>query len=143
MSRSSPTLTNPAKRFFEWSGGKGELSYYDKEKQERFTLPLPFDFLVLDELATITGWSDQDESRYWSNEVRSVAKEELNVRTVKGTKEVGLYKDLTQVRSKGAKYAQSVYIAYRDSNGGIDQLVIGNIKMSGVALTAWIEFKKR
>jgi hypothetical protein len=136
MSRSNPQQTNPAKRFFDWSGGKGILQYYDKEKQERVEVKLPFEFLVLDELATVTGYCDQDQSRYWSNEVRSVARDELIVKTSKGIKEAGLYKNLADVRSKGAKYAKSIYIAFKDG----DEYVIGNIKAYGAALTAWIEF---
>lgn len=139
MSRSQPTQTNPAYKFFSWSGGRGQLEYYDKEKQERFTMELPFHFLVLDQLATVTGFSDEDQSSYWSNEVRSVAKEELTVKTSKGTKQTGLYKDLADVRAKGAKYAKSIYIAYYEG----DEMVIGNIKASGAALTAWIELSNR
>jgi hypothetical protein len=139
MSRSNPTPTNPAKRFYKWSGSKGKLVYYDKEKQEEVEVKLPFEFLVLDQLATITGYNEQDASNYWSNEVRSVAKEEFTVRTSKGTKQVGFYKDLADVRAKGAKYAKSVYIAHLDG----DEFVIGNLKASGAALTAWIELTNK
>lgn len=138
MSRSNPTQTSPSRKFFDWSGGKGQLHWYDKEKQEKVEVRLPFEFLVLDELATITGYCDQDQSRYWSNEVRSVAKEEFIVKTSKGIKEAGLYSNLADVRSKGAKYAKSIYIAYKEG----DEYVIGNIKAYGAALTAWIEFGK-
>lgn len=133
MSRSNPTPTNPARKFFTWKNGK--LAYYDKEKQQNIEMPLPFEFLVLDQLATITGFCEPDNSSYWSNEVRSVAKEEFTVRTSNGIKQAGFYKDLADVRAKGAKYAKSIYIAYRDADG----LVMGNIKASGAALTAWIE----
>lgn len=139
MSRSNPTPTNPAKRFLTWKGSKGILVYWDKEKEAEVEVKLPFTFLVLDQLATITGYCEPDESSYWSNEVRSVAKEELTVKTSRGTKQVGLYKDLADVRSKGAKYAKSIYIAYFDG----DEMVIGNIKASGAALTAWIEFSNK
>lgn len=136
MSRSNPIPTNPAKRFFQWGGGDGELSYYDKEKAERITVDLPFSFMVLDELATVTGFCEPDNSSYWSNEVRNVSKNEFVVKTSDGTKQTGLYKDLTDVRSKGAKYAKSIYIAFEDGENGF---VIGNLKASGAALTAWIE----
>lgn len=139
MSRSNPTPTNPAKRFLSWKGSKGILVYWDKEKEAEVEVKLPFTFLVLDQLATITGYCEPDESSYWSNEVRSVGKEELTVKTSRGTKQVGLYKDLADVRSKGAKYAKSIYIAYFDG----DEMVIGNIKASGAALTAWIEFSNK
>ena len=135
MSRSQPDLTNPAQHFLKWSGSKGTLAWWNKDLKVEVPVKLPFKFLVLDELATITGYSDQDSSGYWSNEVRSVAREELHVKTAKGTKQVGLYKDLADVRSKGAKYAKSVYIAHKVG----DDYVIGNIKVSGAALTSWIE----
>lgn len=138
MSRSQPALTNPATRFFEWKGGKGELSFWDKENKVSVTVPLPFEFLVLDELATITGYNKQEKSGYWSNEVRSTVKEELHVRTSSGTKYIGFYKNdqgIVQM-PKGASYAKSIYIAYKTKNG----YEIGNIKASGSALGAWIEF---
>lgn len=139
MSRSNPTTKNPAGKFLSWSGSKGELVYYDKEKEERVAEQLPFMFMVLDELNTITGFCEQDSSSYWSNEVRSIKNDELTVKTSAGTKQVGKYSELTEVRSKGAKYAKSVYIAYKE-NGS---LVIGNFKVYGAALTAWIEFCRK
>jgi hypothetical protein len=138
MSRSNPTLENPAKRFFTWKGGAGKLVWYDKETKQEVEVKQPFSFMVLDQLATITGYDDKDESGYWSNEVRSVAKEPFTVKTAKGIKEVGLYKDLA-VRKWGAKYAKSIYIAYKEG----DVWVIGNLKASGAALTAWIEFGRK
>lgn len=134
MSRSSPTLTNPAARFFEWRSGK--LSWYDKEKQESIPVKLPFTFLPLDQLHTITGYSDQDQSGYWSNETRST-RDDFTVRTKRGVKYVGAYKSeqgIAQVPA-GAKYTKSVYIAYKEGANWL----IGNIKLSGAALTAWIE----
>lgn len=137
MSRSQPTVTNPARRFFSWRNGK--LAYYDKEKQENIDIKIPFEFLVLDQLATMTGFCEPDSSSYWSNEVRSVAKEDFTVRTSKGIKGIGLYKDLADLRGKGAKYAKSVYIAYQED----DEYLLGNLKVSGAALTAWIGLSNR
>lgn len=139
MSRSNPESKNPAVRFLSWSGSKGELVYYDKDKEERVAVKLPFTFLVLDQLHTITGFHEQDNSSYWANEVRDVQKDELTVKTSGGTKQAGRYKDLTDVRSKGAKYAKSIYIGFEQDG----KLVIGNFKASGSALTAWIEFCRK
>lgn len=136
MSRSNPTITNPAKHFLKWSGSEGKLVYYDKAKQEDVEMKLPFEFLLLDQLATITGFCKPDKSSYWSNEVRSVAQYPFTVRTSKGIKQEGLYKELADVRAKGAKYAKSLYIAYIEDK----EWCIGNIKASGAALTSWIEF---
>jgi len=138
MSRSKPATTTPCKRFFEWSGGTGTLHYYDKEKKDRVEVKLPFTFLILDELATITGFCEQDSSRYWSNEVRSISKDELVVKTSAGIKQSGLYKNLADVRAKGAKYAKSIYISFCEPSTG--EWLMGNIKAYGAALTAWIEF---
>ena len=138
MSRSNPTPTNPATRFFEWSGSKGQFGFYDKEKKETINVPLPFEFLVLDELATITGYSKRDESGYWSNEVRSVTKDTLTVRTKHGVAQEGLYSELADVRAKGAKYAKSIYLVYKTKQGW----EIGNFKAHGSALSAWIEFSQ-
>jgi hypothetical protein len=139
MSRSQPTLTSPVTKFFRWYGKEGKLAHYDKEAEKEVKVKLPFRFLVLDELATIAGYSNDDQSGFWSNEVRSVAHEEFTVRTSKGTKEVGLYKDLAYSKSKGAKYAKSIYIAYEEG----DEHVIGNFKATGAALTTWIDFSKK
>jgi hypothetical protein len=139
MSRSNPTLTNPSQHFFSWVGSKGILVWYDKDNQKNVEVKLPFTFMVLDELATISGFSKRDQSSYWSNEVRNVANEEFIVKTSKGIKQAGLYKDLADVRAKGAKYAKSIYIAHRIG----DDYVIGNIKALGSCLSAWIEFSSR
>lgn len=137
MSRSNPTPTNPATRYFKWKGSTGELTYWDKTEEKEYVIKLPFEFLVLDELSTIAGYCEPDNSSYWANEVRSLASQELNVRTSSGSKEVGLYKDL-QVRSKGAKFASSIYITYKEN----DEWVIGNLKATGAAVGAWFDFKK-
>jgi hypothetical protein len=140
MSLSQPTLQNPASRFFEWSGSKGTISYYDKEKKESINVPLPFEFIVLDkDLATIVGYSDADESSFWSNEIRGM-RDEFTVRTKKGVRYIGTYKNDQGIvqTPQGARYARSVYIAFED--GG--ELVIGNFKFVGASLNAWIDFCK-
>lgn len=144
MSRSQPSIKNPATRFFKWKGSEGKVVWYDKEAEQEkempFTADEPFTFLVLDELNTVTGFNDKEKSSFWSNEVRG-AKDSLTVRTASGVKYVGPYKknDVVQVPT-GAKYAKSVYIAFKDESG---ELVIGNFKLSGAALTAWIELQKK
>jgi hypothetical protein len=141
MSRSNPNaeMSNPSTRFFEWSGGSGQVKYYDKENKEDIFVELPFTFLVLDQLSTIKGYSDADKSGYWSNEVRDLRKEIFVVRTKAGIVKTGYYADLVDIQAKGAKYAKSVYIAYFNDER---ELVIGNIKMYGSAIGAWIEFCK-
>jgi hypothetical protein len=84
MSRSNPTLTNPANRRFEWAGGAGELRYYDRETKETIVQPLPFRFMVLDQLNTMAGFSKSDKSSIWANEVRDTKNDVMFTRTKAG-----------------------------------------------------------
>jgi hypothetical protein len=145
MSLSRPQLQNPAARFYQWSGSRGQLEYYDKEKQERIPVKLPFKFIVLDELHTITGYSDSDQSGFWSNEVTKTTND-FTVRTKRGIKFVGPYRDpktgnvqIGSGATQGAKYAKSVYIAQRLN----DEWVLANIKMVGVSLSSWIDLNQK
>lgn len=127
--------TNPSKFFLKVKSGA--VSYYDKEAGENVDVPVPFEFTVLDQLGTIKGWSDADGSGYWSNEVKSSGNEAFTVRTSKGIKATGLWKEIKNEPSvSGAKFNASVYIAHKSGDG----LVISNIAFSGASLNAWIEF---
>ena len=138
MSRSAQASNpNPCTKWFEWAGSTGNLGYYDKERGEKVAVKLPFTFLVLDQLATVTGWSDDAQSGIWSNEVRNTRTDVLTVRTKGGIAAEGLYEEVKNVT--GARYAKSIYIAYYDEN---KELQLGNIKASGACLSAWIEYCK-
>ena len=135
MSLSDQRTSNPAKRFLKIKSGA--VSYYDKESQENVNVPTPFEFIVLDTLATVKGWSDADESGFWSNEVKKVGSDTLTVRTSKGAKASGLWRDIkNDPNLAGAKYNSSVDIATK----GRDGLEINNLALTGAALNAWIEF---
>ena len=159
MSLSNPTTSNPSKRFMQWRGGAekivekdakgnkseryegGAVTFYDKESEENINVPLPFSFIVLDELATITGFHEPSNSGFWSNEVRNTVTDELIVRRKDGIVARGLYGKISEkIKAQGAKYAISCYVAYKDDEG---ELQIGNLKISGAALSAWLDFKKR
>lgn len=136
MSLSNQTLTkSPAKFFLRVKSGS--VNYYDKEKGENIDVPVPLSFVVLDQLGTVKGWSDADQSGYWSNEVKSSGNDALTVRTSKGVQETGIWKEIkNSPHLAGAKFNASVYIAHKSGKG----LVISNISFSGAALNAWIEF---
>lgn len=127
--------TNPSKYFLKVSSGK--VHYYDKEAGNNVDVPVPFEFIMLDQLGTIKGWSDADGSGYWSNEVKQSGKDEVTVKTKVGVKAVGLWKDIkADPNVSGAKFNASVYLAHKSGDG----LVISNIAFQGAALNAWIEF---
>lgn len=138
MSLSQDRPTNPAKRFIKVKSGA--LSYYDKEEGENVKVETPLEFIVLDQLATVKGWSDQDESGFWSNEVRRVGQDQLTVRTKAGVKLSGIWRDIKGNSAlAGAKYNSSVYIA----TVGRDGMEINNLALTGAALNAWIEFTQK
>ena len=137
MSRFDNTeVRNPATKFFKWSGGEGNLQYWDGE--QNVTVNLPVTFLVLDVLTTIKGWSDEAQSGIWSNEVRRTGTEKLVVRTKAGILGEGYYKDIKDhIKAKGAKFTASVYAAMKGENG----LDLVNFQFKGSALSPWIDFQ--
>ena len=127
--------TSPAKHYLRVKSGS--VNYYNKETKENVDVPVPVSFVMLDQLATVKGWSDNDQSGYWSNEVRSAGNDALTVRTSKGTKATGVWKDIKMNPAvAGAKFNASVYIATKGREG----YEISNIAFSGASLNAWIEF---
>jgi hypothetical protein len=153
MSRSNPTadpILNPSKRWFQWDSTTKSFKYYNKDlphptdpkkKGDNVSVPLPFQFMVLDVLTTVAGFSDEEQSSFYANEVRnylgSTKAEVLSVK-LKG-KEVahGTWEQIKEkVEALGAKFANSIYIGYFDEN---KQLQLGNIKLYGAPIGAWIE----
>lgn len=142
MSLSKPTNlnSNPSLKYFTWGGDEGRIKYYDKKTSKNVFIDLPFKFIKLDSLSTVTGYSDSDDSGYWSNEVRSIKNEPFVVRTNKGIKKEGLWSDVGEaLKAQGAKFANSVYIAYLNEK---NELELCNIKFYGSSISQWIEFLK-
>lgn len=136
MSLSNQTTTaSPVKHYLRVKSGS--VNYYDKEAGENVDVPVPLPMVVLDQLSTVKGWSDSDQSGYWSNEVRSAGNDALTVRTSKGTKATGVWKDIKNDPAvSGSKFNASVYVATKGREG----YEISNIAFSGASLNAWIEF---
>jgi len=143
MSRSNPTSNNPhpCERWFEWKGGTGGIEYYDKNLKEKVDVPLPFNFLVLDETATVRGWHDASESGIMSNEVRDTRSDVMVVKAFKGGELChGLYSTIRdRVASLGGHFSTNLYLGFRTDNG---PLRLGCLQLKGAALNAWVEFKK-
>lgn len=144
MSRSNPhenSAPNPAVRWFEWNGEHGNIRYYDKEAKKNVDVPLPFAFLLLDQLGSVRGWHDPSESGIYSNEVKDTRSDVLLVKSFKGgTLAEGIYKDIKdRVNAVGGQFVANCYIAFK--NGG--ELAIGSLRFKGAALGAWMEFTKQ
>ena len=142
MSRLDDDIKNPAKYFLKWKGSEGGFEYFDKtrgEKGEKVLVKLPFSFMALDTMATVKGYSDTEQSGFWSNEVRNIGKDTLTVRTKNGIAAKGVYSEVMANKAcTGAKFCQSVYIVATIEG----KSVIANIQMMGTALSAWIDFGK-
>lgn len=142
MSRSNNTeLVNPSVRWFEWSGSKGIVEYYDKTEEKKVEVSLPFTFIVLDQLATVKGWHDPSESGIYSNEVRDTTKQPLVVKSFKGGLIAdGFYRDIKdRVKANGGHFVSNIYIAFKDK----DVFYIGSIQFKGAALNSWAEFRNK
>lgn len=145
MSRSNPTdgVRNPSTRWFEYASGSdgGVVRYYDKEAKQDVTVGETFQFILLDELATVKGWHDASDSGIFANEVRDTKQDVMVVRSFKGGELAsGVYSSIRdRVGAMGGHFVASCYIAYKDADS---KLAIGNIGFKGAALNAWVEFKK-
>lgn len=144
MSRSNPSehASNPAVRWFEWNGEKGLVRYYDKDAKENVDVPLPFAFILLDELASVRGWHDASGSGIYSNEVRDTTQEVMVVKSFKGgTIAEGKYREIKdRVNAAGGDYTANCYIAFKQ---GDNTYAIGSIRFKGAALGGWMDFRKQ
>lgn len=144
MSRSNPNenAPNPASRWFEWNGEKGEVRYYDKEAGARRDVPLPFTFLLLDQLGSVRGWDDASGSGIYSNLVKDTRKDVLVVKSFKGgVLATGVYKAIKdRVNALGGRFNAICYVAFKNDEGNLS---IGAVQFKGAALRAWMEFTKK
>ena len=138
MSRSNQNegKKHPSSRWFEWSSKLKTLYYWDGEKRENISIELPFTFLVLDQLNTIGGFHNEDNSKIFANEVRNLKTEPLNIRTHKRQLTTAFYDEVKG--HKDYRFTKSIYVAFYDD----EELKIGNIKLLGSAFSAWADFSK-
>ena len=127
--------TNPATKFIDWKSNDKCFNYYDKETKENVALPLPFKFLVLDELHTVKGWNDATQSAIYSNEVKWISKDIMTVKPFKGNEIAkGLYKDIKEkIKSAGAHYVKSIYVMLEDGS-------IANLQLKGASCQSYGDF---
>ena len=129
---------NPSTKFLDWKSNDKCFEYYDKERQEKVSVPLPFKFLVLDEMHTVSGWNDASSSGIFSNEVKFISKEIMTVKPFKGNEIAkGLYKDIKEkIVAAGGHYVKSIYIMLEDGS-------LANLQLKGSAVQKWGEFTQK
>lgn len=137
MSRSNPTPESPVSKWLKWKGSEGKIVSWDKDNQTEVNHDMPFEFLVIEELAAVGGYSESEKTSFYSNEVGSTNDEELVVRLGQQVYAQGFYRDIKdRVKAAGAKYTASVFVYIP----AVDQ--IWNLKFSGASLSQWLDFKK-
>jgi hypothetical protein len=127
--------SNPAKQFLTWKSNDKIFSYWDKSKEQNVSVELPIKVQFLEHFHTVKGWNDKSSSGIYSNEVKFISKEELNVKSFKGGDIAsGLYKDIRAVlRDAGGKYYRSVYVINEDGE-------IINLQLKGACVSAYSDF---
>lgn len=143
MSRSNPTINtpNPATRWLQWKGGDDfGLYFYDKEKKANVKVKIPFTFMLLEQLAAVTGYNNKLKTGLRSNVVRDTSEESLVVKYGTGaTVASGHWSEIKdRVKGAGGKFCAHVYGAYKTADG----LQICVLQMSGCALGPWFDFVK-
>ena len=130
--------SNPATKFIEWKSNDKCFNYYDKDAQKNVEIPLPFKFLVLDELHCIKGWNDASSSSIYSNEVKFISKEVMTVKPFKGNEIAkGYYKDIKEkVVAAGGHYTKSIYVMMEDGS-------LANISLKGSGVQKWGDFTQK
>jgi hypothetical protein len=131
----SQPQTNPSTKFIEWKSNDKCFSFYDRETSANVAIPLPFKFLVLDELHTVKGWNDASSSQINSNEVKFISRDEMVVKPFKGNEIAkGLYKDIKEkIKAAGGHYVKSVYCMLEDGS-------IANLQLKGAACQSYGDF---
>jgi hypothetical protein len=143
MSRSKPedeVQVNPCKHWFSFDAGDGKgFKSYDKVAKKNNITALPFRFLVLDKLTTVTGFNEPENIGYYSNEIRNIKTDKLTVRSKNGIEAEGTWEQVkAKLGTKGASFCQSVYVMFFDGKTP----TLGNIKMQGASLENWFAFCK-
>jgi hypothetical protein len=133
---------NPARVFLRWAGktDKGVLTYWDKKNETEVSMPKDFTFIVLDQLNQVGGYSDEEQSSFYSNAVRNTNLDTLTVRLNGQIVAEGTWKEIaSDIKARGAKFVKGIYIGYKDDDG---LLQIGHIAAQGSFLSEWFDFTK-
>jgi hypothetical protein len=137
MSRKSEfagSYEKPAQMYLEWSSDEKCFKYWDNVEKENKLVQLPLTFLVLKEFHAVKGWHDKSQSGIYSNEVKNISQEQIEVKSFKGgTLAKGIYKDIKEIIGNvGGRYVKSIYAMLKDGT-------IVNIQLKGSAVKEWGE----
>lgn len=123
----------PAAKYLEWASEQGKFKYYDKAKGENVLIDMPR-FLVLMQFHTVKGWHDSSQSSIYSNEVKRIGTQEMEVKAFKGGLIAkGIYKDIKErITAAGGHYVKSVYVMTVEGE-------VWNLQLKGAVVQEWGE----
>lgn len=129
---------SPISKYLEWKSNDKCFSYYDKENKTNVLVPLPLEFIVLEEYHTVKGFSDSDQTGIYSNEVLQISAEEMEVKTFKGRVIAkGVYNEIkTTVNAAGGNYHKSMYVITNDGE-------LLNLSFKGAVVGKWSTFTQK
>jgi len=127
----------PASMYLSWSSNDGKFKYWNKEASKDELIDLPMKFVVLMERHTVKGWHDKSQSGIYSNEVKNIGSEQLEVKSFKGgVIAKGIYKECKEViQNAGGTYHKSIYAMLEDGT-------IINLSIKGACVKAWGDFSR-
>jgi hypothetical protein len=140
MSRHDETIgrmPNPSQYYLEWNSEEKTFCYYSKETEQRVPFKLPFQFIALKFMNTVTGYDDQRKQGIYANEVADTRYEELRVAYRDNSPIAkGLYSQIKDyVKGAGGQFPRSIYAM---TGKGI----IVNIKLRGGQMINFSEIEK-
>jgi len=97
--------------------------------------------IVLDELITIRGFNKRNNCGIFSNEIRDISKDILDVKTHKGANRniaKGEYRDI-KGHLQGGEFTKSVYVAILDDSK--TKVSLANFSFKGSSIGPWIDEK--
>jgi len=133
MSRKSEFQSNyekPASKYLDWSSDDKCFKYWDGQAKQ--SIELPIKFLVLKEAHTVKGWHDKSKSGIWSNEIKNIGSDILEVKAFKGgILAKGVYKEIKEIiNNVGGHYSKSIYVMLQNGE-------TVNIQLKGSAVQSW------
>lgn len=134
------TLKHPASHFVSWAPQKGELSYWDREKADNRSVPLPYKFKVVHQGYTVKGFGK--EGGLFSNHILSLSDDLLSIGATKDKKYKSLFQfekwaDIKdEVKTLGGRLTIQLFV--------VDDLTptIKVIEINGASLQSWFTFQK-
>jgi hypothetical protein len=151
MSFAKPKQERPYEKTIQWKGGDGIFSYWNGT--ENVTIEVD-KIIVLEELYSISGYSEKDNKGIWSNEVLNLRTEKMTVKVGNTIVAEGTYREVKdKVKSMGGKFTvvpialigdEMVRFLFSGSgcSGWIDKGFNPMSKQCGVLYSGKVEGKK-